>query len=141
MLDFQCFYNWSRSDNNISATFNREYNNVTTSFIEGIYSGENDEILKSMLNRELSGSRSKGHSLNSGLSMTQRISFGGDVITFRLIGDYNSRHENRDNAYNIRFQNDPDKSASRLQRFKGHPDFNHKEGGRERRGERGKRNL
>ena len=123
------YRNWNRSDNNISATFNREYNNVTTSFIEGIYSGENDEILKSMLNRELSGSRSKGHSLNSGLSMAQRISFGGDVITFRLTGDYNNSRENRDNAYNLRFQNDPDQSSSRLQQFKNRPDFNLKEGG------------
>lgn len=122
------YSDWNRTNSNTAATFNRDYNDVTTSFIEGIYSGQSSEVLKSMLHRELSSSRSKGHVLNSGLGASQRIAIGSDVLTFRLNGGYSNRHENRDKAFDIRFQEAPDASSAKVQHFKDYPSFSHKEG-------------
>lgn len=121
------YRNWNRNSNNVSATFSEDYNNVTSSFIEGIYSGDNDKVLETMLNREITASHTKGHSLNSGLSLTQRLSLNGDILTFGLNGDYGNQHETHERAYDIRFREDTGDPESQLQRYSNYPDFSHKE--------------
>ncbi len=81
-----------------------------------------------MLNRELSALHVKGHSLNSGLSVTQRLSLNGDIFTFGLNGDYSNKRETQVRAFDIRFRNGMGDSEARTQRYKNYPDFNHKEG-------------
>ena len=121
------YKNWDRSSNSVSATFSQDYNDITSSFIEGIYSGENDKVLETMLNREISAMHTKGHSLNSGIGLNQMIMLGnGDMLTANVTGAYNNKHESRDKAYDIRFQEVPDESSSKLQRFRDYPNHNHK---------------
>ncbi len=78
------YQNWNRNSNNVGATFSEDYNNITSSFIEGIYSGDNNHVLETMLNREISALHMKGHSLNSALALRQRLSLNGDMFTFGL---------------------------------------------------------
>lgn len=87
------YQNWDRNSNNVSATFSQDYNDVTSSFIEEIYSGQNDKVLETLLNRELTASHVKGHSLNSSLALSQRLSLNGDILTFGLSGEYGNKHE------------------------------------------------
>lgn len=119
---------WERSGSSVSATFDREYNNVTASFIESIYSGQSTDVLKTMLNRELSESYSKGHSLDTRLGLSQRISTGSGILNIKLDGDYSNKHETRDHAYDIRFSDAADASQARAQRYKDYPDHSHSVG-------------
>lgn len=122
------YQNWDRNSNNVNATFSQDYNDVTSSFIEEIYSGQNDKVLETMLNRELTASRVKGHSLNSGLALSQRLSLNGDILTFGLSGEYGNKHETQERSYDIRFREGMGDSEARTQRYSNYPDFNHKEG-------------
>lgn len=122
------YQNWNRNSNNVGATFSEDYNNITSSFIEGIYSGDNNHVLETMLNREISALHMKGHSLNSALALRQRLSLNGDMFTFGINGKYGNSHENSERYYDLRFRDEQAASESRTQRYNNHPDFNHKEG-------------
>lgn len=121
------YNNWDRNTTNVSATFSQDYNDITSSFIEGIYSGQNDKVIATMLNREITASHIKGHSLSSGIALTQRLSWGGDIFTFGLMGEYSNKHEDRELMYDIRFR-DAIAPEARTQKYSDYPDFNHKEG-------------
>ncbi len=118
------YQNWDRVAGDVSATFNKDYNDVTSAFIEGIYSGSSNDVLKTVLNRAISQTRTRGHSLSSGLGLWQGINLrSGDVISININGSYANSHQQRIRGYDIRVGGVSDDGESRLQRFNDYPDY------------------
>lgn len=130
MEPFFRYQRWNNLHTDISATFDEAYNDVTTSFIEEIYSGDTPAVLGHILNRNIERNRLKGHSLSTGTNLWQGIKmpWGSNLLIINLIGEYNRRHENRLNDYVINFGSDPNPSTQADRIFNNYPDFDYTAG-------------
>ena len=120
------YNNWNRYSEDIDAVFSREYNDITTSFINDIYSGNNAEALGALINRNIQRDRRKGHSLSTGLNAQGGISMPGseDQIIIDLNGNYVNMHDERFNTYSLNFGDNPVPAQSANRYFHNYPDFN-----------------
>lgn len=122
------YFNYRKWDNyseDMNATFNSTFNDVTTDFIQNIYAGNSNGALASLINRNISMNRRKGHSLATGTNLWQgfKLSNGGDLLVVNLFGKYNNRHDERFNHYAINFGQDPIPAQTADRYFKNLPDF------------------
>ncbi len=117
---------WDSYSEDIDATLNSMFNDVTTDFIRNIYAGNSNDALASLINRNISMNRRKGHSFTTGTNLWQgiKLSNSGDLLVVNLFGRYNNRHDERFNHYDINFGQDPTSVQTADRYFKNHPDFN-----------------
>lgn len=116
---------WNNYSEDMDATFNSTFNDVTTDFIRNIYAGHSNDALASLINRNISMTRRKGHSLGTGMNLWQgfKLSGSGDLLVVNLFGKYNNRHDERFNHYAINFGQNPAPAQTADRYFKNHPDF------------------
>ena len=119
------YNNWNYWGQDVNATFNETFNNVSTDFIQNIYGGDSQGALASLLNRNIEMNRQKGHSISTGTNLWQGYNIPGtnDMLVLNLVGKYDNKHDERFNHYDINFGQDvtPAQSANRY--FKNFPDF------------------
>ena len=132
-LSTEPFFNyrkWNNYNENVDATFDDAYNDISTDFIQNIYSGDHNEVLASLINRNLNMDRRKGHSLSAGASLWQgfKIPNTSNVLQVNLSGKYDNRHDERFNHYDINFGQDPVPAQTTNRYFKNYPTFNSKLG-------------
>lgn len=120
------YRNWDNYSEDINATFNESFNNVTTDFVRHIYDGNSNGALKSLINRNLTLNRQDGHALSTGMNLWQGIRMPGtnDLLVVNLIGKYNNRHDERFNRYEINYGQDAVPAQTVNRYFKNNPDFN-----------------
>ena len=116
---------WNNYGENTDATFDNEFNYVTTDFIRNIYDGDTGGALASLINRYISMDRRKGHSISTGANLWQGFKIPGttDMMVVNLFGKYNNRHDERFNHYDLNFGQEPIPAQIADRYFKNFPDF------------------
>ncbi len=122
------YKNWNNYNENVDATFSDAFNDISTDFIQNIYSGNTNGALTSLINRNLNMNRRKGHSLSAGANLWQGFTIPNtpDLIEIDLSGSYNNRHDERFNHYDINFGQNPVPAQTANRYFKNYPDFDSK---------------
>lgn len=122
---FFTYKNWENYSEDVNATFSKEFNDVSTEFIRNIYDGNSTGALVSLINRNISMNRQKGHSLSTGTNLWQGIKLPGinDLLVINLFGNYNNRHDEIFDHYDINFGQDPTPAKTANRYFKNYPDF------------------
>ena len=120
------YHKWNNYGENTEATLDKEFNHVTTDFIQSIYDGDAGATLSSLINRYLSMERQKGHSVFTGTYLWQGFKLPGtsDMMVVNLYGKYNNRHDERFNHYELNIGKDPTPTQKADRYFKNYPDFN-----------------
>lgn len=124
------YRNWNNYNENIDATFNDAFNDVSTDFIQNIYDSNNSGALANLINRNLNMDRRKGHSISAGTSLWQgfKVPHTPDLIEVDLTGNYSSLHDERFNHYDINFGQDPIPAQTANRYFKNYPNLDSKFG-------------
>lgn len=124
------YQRWNSHQEDVGATFDENYNNVTSEFISGIYDGNSSDVLKHMLNRNLNQNKRKGHSLSTGGNIWQgiKLPWASTLLVLEMKGEYNNRHDSRYNSYAINFGDNPAPARSSDRYFKNYPDYDSKVG-------------
>lgn len=122
--DFR-YERWENNSTDTEATFNENLNDVTTRFIENIYSGNYQNALKTMLNRDIERSRTKGWGLKTGGTLWQGIKLPGtsDLLAISLKGSYEKRHDERFNRFDIDFGEGANPGIHEDRYYANYPDF------------------
>ncbi len=120
------YQNWNHYAENVNATFDEHFNDVTSDFLRGIYSGNSNAALASIVNREITSNRQKGYSLSTGTNLWQAIKLNGtaDMLTLNLTGSYAKRKEEVFNHYDINYGQEATPSQTANRYFKNYPNFN-----------------
>lgn len=120
------YRHWDYRSDDVSATLGSEYNGITAEFLRNIYDNDNLGALKSLINRNISNDKRKGHSLAGGASLLQdfKIPNTPDLLSVNLSGAYSSRRDERFNRYDIRFGQGNETPQNSNRYFKNYPDFN-----------------
>lgn len=121
-LRYNCREN---NSSEVEATFSENFNNVTTQFITDIYSGNYQNALKSLINRNLEQNRVKGWDLHTGGTLWQGIKLPGtvDLLEVSIKGDYEKRHDERFNRFDIDFANNPAEGLHANRYYSNYPDY------------------
>lgn len=119
------YNNWNYWGQDVNATFNETFNNVSTDFIQNIYGGDSQGALASLLNRNIEMNRQKGHSISTGTDLWQGYNIPGtnDILVLNLVGKYDNKRDERFNHYDINFGQDATPAQSANRYFKNFPDF------------------
>ena len=119
------YNNWNYWGQDVNATFNETFNNVSTDFIQNIYGGDSQGALASLLNRNIEMNRQKGHSISTGTDLWQGYNIPGtnDMLVLNLVGKYDNKRDERFNHYDINFGQDATPAQSANRYFKNFPDF------------------
>lgn len=119
------YNNWNYWGQDVNATFNETFNNVSTDFIQNIYGGDSQGALASLLNRNIEMNRQKGHSISTGTNLWQGYNIPGtnDMLVLNLVGKYDNKRDERFNHYDINFGQDATPAQSANRYFKNFPDF------------------
>ena len=119
------YNNWNYWGQDVDATFNETFNNVSTDFIQNIYGGDSQGALASLLNRNIEKNRQKGHSISTGTNLWQGYNIPGtnDMLVLNLVGKYDNKRDERFNHYDINFGQDATPAQSANRYFKNFPDF------------------
>lgn len=116
---------WDNRSNSTEATFTENFNDVTSQFITDIYSGNYNEALKAMLNRDVENNRTKGWGLRAGSKLWQGIKVPGtaDLLEINIRGDYEKRHDERYERFDIDFNEDRTDGIHADRYYRNYPDF------------------
>ena len=119
------YNNWNYWGQDVNATFNETFNNMSTDFIQNIYGGDSQGALASLLNRNIEMNRQKGHSISTGTNLWQGYNIPGtnDMLVLNLVGKYDNKRDERFNHYDINFGQDATPAQSANRYFKNFPDF------------------
>lgn len=119
---------WNNYQEDISATFDENYNNITADFISSIYDGNSTNALRHILNRNLSQNKRKGHSLSTGGNLWHGIKmpWGPNLLVIEMKGEYSNIHDDRFNSFAINFGVNPDPARASDRYFKNYPDYKSK---------------
>ena len=119
------YNNWNYWGQDVNATFNETFNNMSTDFIQNIYGGDSQGALASLLNRNIEMNRQKGHSISTGTNLWQGYNIPGtnDMLVHNLVGKYDNKRDERFNHYDINFGQDATPAQSANRYFKNFPDF------------------
>ncbi len=93
-----------------AATFSEPQPEATREFIENIYSGIHTSALQSLINRNLSANKSKGHKLFANLWSNGRFVIPGtpDAITYLVAGKYTKSKNRSFERFGINYGQNPD---------------------------------
>lgn len=131
-LEPEFLYNhWDNNTSNIEATFGENFNDVTTEFITGIYSGDHQGALKAMINRNIENDRRKGWGLNGGATLWQGIKIPGtsNLLALNIKGDYEKKHDERFTRFDINFDQNQYGGIRANRYYSNYPDFTSNIGG------------
>lgn len=92
----------------ISATFNREWDDIDRSYLEGIYSGDSRQILASMINRNVNDADTHGNRtwVNVWTNGKRKVS-ATDAITYLAAYTYERKHATTDEVIGLNYDDDP----------------------------------
>lgn len=115
----------------ISATFNREWDDVDRDFIEKIYSGETNQVLTSIINRSIKDEESHGNKALLDIQTEGKNKVNStDAITYHAAYTYQKKHNKEDELLKINYDDNPAPALNDRRRYYTTPDFNwHVEGG------------
>ena len=116
---------WDNRSNSTEATFSENFNDVTSQFITDIYSGNYNEALKAMLNRDVENDKTKGWGLRAGSKLWQGIKMPGtaDLLEINIRGDYEKRHDERYERFDIDFNENSTDGIHADRYYRNFPDF------------------
>lgn len=122
---FFTYKDWQNYSEDANATFSNEFNDVSAEFIRNIYNGNSHGALASLINRNISMNRQKGHSLSTGTNLWQGFKLPGtnDLLVINLFGKYDKRRDEIFDRYDINFGQDPKPAKTANRYFKNYPDF------------------
>lgn len=122
---FFAYKNWDNYSEDVEAAFSEKFNEVSSEFIRNIYDGNSTGALASLINRNISTNRRKGHSLSTGTNLWQGFKLPGttDLVVVNLFGKYDNRRDELFNHYDINFGQDPVAAQTANRYFKNYPDF------------------
>ena len=109
----------------ISATFNREWDDIDRSYLEGIYSGNTSQILSSMINRNVKDYDSHGNNTWFNIwSNGKRKVNSTDALTYLLAYTYDRKHDTSDEIIRLNYDDDPIPALDDRRHYDETPNFN-----------------
>lgn len=109
----------------ISATFNREWDDIDSSFLEGIYSGNAVEALSSMINRSIKDEDTQSNRtlLDIGTEGKKKVN-ATDAISYIASYAYERKHGTADEHLRLNYDDDPEPALNDRRHFDIKPNFN-----------------
>ena len=109
----------------ISATFNREWDDIDRFFLEGIYSNNTQQVLSSMINRNIKDEDSHGNKtlVDIGTEGKNKVNTT-DAITYNASYIYNRRHDTKDELIKLNYDDNPTPALNDRRHYDTYPDFN-----------------
>ena len=109
----------------ISATFNREWDDIDRSYLEGIYSGNNAQVLSSMINRNIKDEDSNGNSAWFNIwSNGKRKVNSTDALTYLVAYTYERKHDTSDELLRLNYDDNPVPALDDRRHYDVTPNFN-----------------
>lgn len=109
----------------ISATFTREWDDIDRSFLEGIFSGNSNQVLSSMINRNIKDSDSHGNSAWFNIwSNGKRKVNSTDAITYLAAYTYERQHDTSDELMRLNYDDNPMPALDERRHYDVTPNFN-----------------
>lgn len=109
----------------ISSTFTREWDDIDRSFLEGIYSGNSQQVLASMINRNVNDADSHGNNewFNIWSNGKRKVN-STDAVTYLVAYTYDRKHSTNDQALCLNYDQDPHPAMDEIRHNDVSPDFN-----------------
>lgn len=109
----------------ISATFNREWDDIDRTFLEGIYSGNSSQALSSMINRNIKDADSNGNSAWFNIwSNGKRKVNATDAITYLAAYTYERKHDTSNELLQLNYDDNPVPDLDERRHYDVTPNFN-----------------
>lgn len=109
----------------MSATFNREWDDIDSKFLEGIYSGDTDLILSSMINRNIREQDNYGRQMAFDVRTEGKSKVNAtDAIRYGASFSYVSKHSTEDQLITLNYNADPKPTLNDRRHCDIEPDFN-----------------
>lgn len=109
----------------ISSTFTREWDDIDRSFLEGIYAGNSQQVLASMINRNVNDADSHGNNewFNIWSNGKRKVN-STDALTYLVAYTYDRKHTTSDQAMCLNYDQDPHPALDEIRHNDITPDFN-----------------
>ncbi len=109
----------------IGATFNREWDDIDRSFLEGIYSGNSNQVLASMINRNIQDQDKNGNSawFNIWTNGKRKVN-STDAISYLAAYTYERKHDVSDQLMRINYDDNIIPALNDRRHFDVTPNFN-----------------
>ncbi len=109
----------------ISATFNREWDDIDRGYLEGIYSGNTNQVLSSMINRNIKDFDSNGNGKWFNIwSNGKRKVNSTDAVTYLAAYTYERKHCASDELLRLNYNDDPIPALNDRRHYDNTPNFN-----------------
>lgn len=109
----------------ISATFNREWDDIDRDYLEGIYSGNSSQVLSSMINRNVKERYANGNRILFDIESEGKHKVNStDAITYSAAYNYEKRHSSSNELIRLNFEDNPIPALNDLRHYDNAPNFN-----------------
>lgn len=109
----------------ISATFNREWDDIDRNFLDGIYSNNSHLALSSMINRNIRDEESHGNKALVDIQTEGKSKVNStDAITYNASYVYNRRHDTKDELIKLNYDDNPEPALNDRRHYDTNPDYN-----------------
>lgn len=109
----------------IGATFNREWDDIDRNFLEGIYSGNSNQVLSSMINRNVKDTESHGNNtwFNIWTNGKRKVN-ATDAISYLAAYTYERKHDVSDELLQINYDDNLVPALNDRRHYDVTPNFN-----------------